>query len=402
MTFLLLLLPLTLSNGDWHQWRGPDRDGTTRPIAADWQAEPEKDWAIEVGSGYGAPVVADGVAYLLTGDGEREQLRAFSLADGKTLWTHDWSVAFEPNPYATDYGKGPFSTPLLVDGKLVALGVSGRVVCLDAATGKLLWQDQDNGRLDDERVLFCGNTVSPIAFAGMVIVHLGHEKGGRMTAYALEDGSRRWTWAEELPGYASPVLAEIGGRTHLITLSQNSCLGIDPKTGETLWQYPWKVQWRENIPDPIVWGNTVIISGRENGETIGIEVTFAGDGFEAAKRWSNDAVILYCASAVRRDFRVFGLSHKQKGQFFAIDARTGKTLWLSEGRQATSAQPLLAGDDLIFVTTEGALLVLDPEGDSFTLRKEHELASRTVWAYPVPLEDGLLIKDASHLTRWRF
>jgi len=402
MVVCLVWAVFSLAGDDWYQWRGPARDGHAPHMDVDWKRPPEKVWSVAVGAGYGAPVVADGRVFVLTGKDDRELIIALEAETGKRLWQAEHSIAFEPNPYATRYGNGPFSTPLVVGKRVVTVGVTGRVSCFDTASGTVHWGNPYDAPLNDKRTLFCGNTVSPIFVEGAVIVHRGHEDGGEMIALDLETGTPRWTWTGDIPGYASPVLAELAGRRQLVCLTQNMLAGIDRQTGKTLWSYPWQVQWRENIPDPVVFEDTVIISGRENGETVAVAIVAEGDGFRAEKRWSNDAITLYCASPVLKDARLFGLSHKQKGQYFALNARSGETIWTSAGRQAESAQPILAGNALLFVTVEGRLAVLNAKADDYAPIADHQLSTRSVWAYPVPLEDGLLIKDASHLTRLRF
>ncbi|MDJ0838386.1 MAG: PQQ-like beta-propeller repeat protein [Acidobacteriota bacterium] len=402
--FLFSLVGVAPDEGDWTRFRGPAGDGVTTlfKAPASWSKQPKKVWEVPVGEGYGAPVVSGNRAYLLTGRDDHELITALDLASGKQLWQQRYPVSFKPNPYAPQYGNGPFATPLVSGNRLVTVGVTGIVRCHDTSSGKLLWQDDFGVPLDDDRTLFCGNTVSPVQVDDMVIVHLGAEKSGRMTAYNLADGKPRWTWDGDLPGYASPIPADIAGHNQLVALTQNSCNGLDPKTGKLLWSYPWKVQWRENIPNPVVIDGLVILSGRENGHTLGLEIRRNGDSWQTEEAWRNEEAVLYCASPVLAGNRLFGLSHKNKGQYFCLNAETGKLIWQSEGRRTTSAQPILAGAFVLFLDTEGKLLVLDKNADRYQPVATFKLAERATWAYPVPLAAGLLVKDKTHLTRWSF
>jgi hypothetical protein len=56
---------------------------------------------------------------------------------------------------------------------------------------------------------------------------------------------------------------------------------------------------------------------------------------------------------------LFGLSHRNSGQFFALDAKTGKTIWTSPPRQASNAAILFAGDVLFMLKDDGELLIGD-------------------------------------------
>ena len=405
--FLLILCCLSagpLVAQSWNQWRGPDRDGSFPQFQEPtrWPDAPKQLWQVEVGAGYGSPAIAGERAYLLIGQGDREVVSCRDLKTGKEVWRHDYPISFVANPYATSYGNGPFTTPLVSEGRVFTVGVTGRVVCTDSNSGKELWHADFDGKLDDKRSLFCGNSVSPILVGDTVVVHVGNEKRGRMTAYDVATGRQKWLWEEEVPGYASPILARFQGEQQLVFLTQNRCVGFDPNNGTALWSYPWKVQWRENIVNPIALGNGVILSGRENGETIALNIHKKRATWQAEKVWSNNEIVMYTASPVLIGSKLYGLSNKGKGTFFCLDGLTGKTLWKSEGRQGASAQIVVTQSYLLFLNTEARLVMLDPAADGYRPIKSYELAPRGTWAYPAMLTDGLLLKDATHLTRFRF
>ena len=54
---------------------------------------------------------------------------------------------------------------------------------------------------------------------------------------------------------------------------------------------------------------------------------------------------------------LFGFSARNSGQYFALDANTGQTQWLSEARIAENAAVVRAGDLWFALTTEAQLLV---------------------------------------------
>ncbi len=55
---------------------------------------------------------------------------------------------------------------------------------------------------------------------------------------------------------------------------------------------------------------------------------------------------------------LYGLTHRNRGQFFALDVATGRTLWTSPPRQGENAALTAAANVLIVTTTEGELVVM--------------------------------------------
>ena len=106
---------------------------------------------------------------------------------------------------------------------------------------------------------------------------------------------------------------------------------------------------------------------------------------------------MYMNSPVLQGDYLYGLSHKRKGQFFCIDARTGQTLWATTGREGDNAA-VVAGGQVLFMLTEGAELVVarsDPK--QFEAVKKYTVATSPTWAHPVVVGKTILVKDLENL-----
>ena len=108
------------------------------------------------------------------------------------------------------------------------------------------------------------------------------------------------------------------------------------------------------------------------------------------------------SSPVLHRGHLFGLSHRNRGQFFCVDLATGKTVWTTRGREGENAALILAGDLLMATTTEGELVVARADPKAFTPLRRYTVAESPVWAHPVPAGAGVLIKDAETLAYWTF
>jgi outer membrane protein assembly factor BamB len=121
-----------------------------------------------------------------------------------------------------------------------------------------------------------------------------------------------------------------------------------------------------------------------------------------AQVWLNADLPMYMSSPVEAGGFLFGLSNRNRGQFFCIDAKTGKTMWTTKGREGDNAALVTAGDLLLIVTTEGELIVAHASPKAFDVVKRYTVAESPVWAHPAPLAGGVLIKDLETLAYWKF
>jgi outer membrane protein assembly factor BamB len=165
----------------WPQWRGPDRTGvlTLDQAPAMWPPELKKGWSVEIGEGYSSPIAGDGRVYLQARRDPDEVVSALDLATGKVVWEKKYAAPVEKNPYAKQMAKGPYSTPLLADGRLFTLGTTAILSAWNASNGTLVWRKDFSSRVDTSK-LFCGSAMSPIRTKHGIIVHVGETAAGRL------------------------------------------------------------------------------------------------------------------------------------------------------------------------------------------------------------------------------
>lgn len=232
MSILAVLSGGNVVAGDWPQWRGPTRDGVLVDFAAPkvWPKQLEELWKIDVGIGFSSPVVSGDTIFVFTREDENEVVRAVSLSSGKELWSKPYPAPYEISPYAHSVGKGPKSTPVVADGRLVTFGISGILSCWETASGKLVWQHNFADQFPATSPLY-GAAMSPLVDHGHVIAHVGGHDKGALRAFDLAAGRTVWQWTGDGPAYTSPVLATFGDTRQLIGQSQDACIGVSPDDG---------------------------------------------------------------------------------------------------------------------------------------------------------------------------
>jgi outer membrane protein assembly factor BamB len=399
----LVVTALTLvSAQDWSQWRGPARTGATAAFKAPamWPERPKQVWKVPAGVGHASPIVAANRVYVFSRIGEQEALTAFDLASGKQVWQQAYNAPYQMNSAATSHGKGPKSTPVFNGGRVYTFGISGILTAWQASDGRMLWHKDFAKEFPTTSPDF-GVAMSPIVDGNLLIVHVGGSGNGALTAFDVTSGQPKWSWKGDGPAYASPVIADFGGTRQIITQSQRSIVGVSLIEGHLLWQVPFATEYAQNIITPVVVGDLVVYGGVGK-STAAVRVKQTAGKWHAEPAWENADLPLYMSSPVESDGYLFGLSTRNRGQFFCLDPRTGKTVWTTKGREAESAAFVTTGDLILAVTTEGEVVISRNSPKQFDLVKRYTLADSPVWAHPAVTSGGLVIKDAETLAYWTF
>jgi outer membrane protein assembly factor BamB len=398
-----LALALSPPAASWPQWRGPARTGvapdfTTRTA---WPAALRPVWKVNVGLGHASPVVSEGRVHLFAREGEEEVVQALDLGTGKRLWRQAYGAPYTVNSAAFAHGPGPKATPVVAGGRVFTFGISGVLSAYDAAGGRVVWRKEFSREFPSTSPIY-GAAQSPVVDGGRVIVHVGGGGNGALTAFDAATGAVVWAWKGDGPGYASPVVAEIAGTRQVVTFTESLLVGVAADTGRLLWKVPFTTDYSQNAVTPVVQGNLILFSGLDHPVQALRVIASKGSGWTTQKVWENPEVALYMSSPVLAAGRLHGFSHRRKGQLFCLDAATGKTVWLSEGRQGENASLVVAGGVVLALTTEGELLVLEAGGAAFKLLKKYTVADSPTWAHVAVVDDGLLVKDERSLTHFHF
>lgn len=399
LTIFVLLLQSAFAQ-DWNQWRGSNRAGQAQGFVAPkaWPAQLQQPWKVNVGIGHASPVVAGKRVYLHARQGEREVISCLELETGKVLWQDGYAAPYTMNPAATGHGKGPKSTPIVSNGKLYTLGITGVLSCYETASGRLRWRKEFSKRFKTTAPEF-GTAMSPMVYQGLLLAHVGGNDSGGLIAFDAETGTEKWAWTGDGPGYASPIVVDLVGKRQIITQSQHNIISLWADNGYPLWKIPFDTAYEQNIVTPIQWKDLVIFSGIGKG-VFAIRPGWRNNTWATDQVWHNNDVSMYMNSPLISGDLLFGMSHKQKGLFFCLDLNTGKTLWTGDGRQGENAAMVMAGNTLFSLTNDADLLVSTVSSKGPSLIKRYHVADSPTWAHPVIVGNRILIKDEKTLALW--
>ena len=328
---------------DWPQWRGANRDAKVTGFLAPsaWPKTLTKQWSTPVGSGVSSPDLVGGKLYAFGRVEGDEVTSCLDAKTGKIIWQDKYETDAVPRP-ANGYG-GPRSTPAVADGKVYTLGVNGVVSCLDAATGKVVWRKKTGAAPQFK------TSTSPLVANGLCIVFLGS-----LTAFDAATGDVKWKGPQgaRTGPYGSPALMTVGGDKQIVTPTANALVGVNLADGKVLWQVKLPGGgYFPNYGTPIINGDTVIYDapgGRgASGSSMALKIDKSGDAFKATELWKGESAYQY-NTPVLRDGLLFGLSPERK--FFCMDATSGKVLWTDDTPRGEAGGVVNAGSVIVAVT----------------------------------------------------
>ncbi len=414
------LLPLGIVRGgepeSWPQWRGPNRDGhsASTGLATDWEASPPSlVWMAEgMGSGYAGVAIADGKIFTT---GNRDGAQAVVAVDqqtGQVLWTSRITDS-EPNH---DYG-GSRCTPSYDDGKLYVVASSGRIVCLDAADGRVRWF-RDFSDWGGRMMSGWGYSESPLVDGNLVLCTPGGERG---TIVALNKNTGRDVWAAAVPdvlgdgknhngtdvrpgaGYSSIVISEAAGVKQYVQLLGQGVVGVRARDGRYLWGYEEVANNVANIPTPVPFGDRIFCTtGYGTGAAL-LELSKRGERVEAREVYFLDQRTFqnHHGGVVQVGDYLYGGHRHNEGFPICVELATGKVIWGGDerGPGGGSAAVTYADGLLVFRYQDGivALIEATPEGYRLKGSFRPEYQERESWAHPVIVDGRLYLREQDKL-----
>ena len=379
----------------WPQWRGPTRDGIVgAALPAEWPAALTKRWEVQVGEGHASPVVSGNRVVVFARQGNEEIVRAIDVASGKQVWRAAYPAPYTVNSAAWTHGAGPKSTPAIAGGRVFTFGIGGILSAFDLASGKLLW------RLPAPSVLpQYGAATSPLIDGTSVIVHVGGHDSGALTSFDAATGKPRWQWTGDGPGSGSPIIATIGGVRQVIAQTQRLLVGVDASKGTLLWQVPFSTDFDQNAFTPVVFQDLVINAGIDMPLTA-IRPKFDGGKWTAETVWTNPQTPMFMSSPVLMGGTIYGLTMRGRGQFVAVDAATGKTLWNTQGREGENASMLGSPSWLLASSTDGVLVVARTNPQKYEEVRRYQVAESAMWSHPAISGTSIIVKDVDKVICW--
>lgn len=415
----ILTCSLLISTGviaqDWPQFLGPERNSTSpqKGILRTWpESGPEVLWKVDVGIGYGGPVIKDGKVYLLDRNEQNDNMRCIDLSSGMELWNYSYEApGGMPFP-------GSRSVPAINGNYVYSCGQNGDLYCFDIKTQapawkKNIWTDFGGGRIPMFGISQC-----PLIHGDLLILASQAPEAG-LVAYEKNTGQVSWTTPSlGTVGNVSPVIVKVDGEDQVVMVTASprngdgNIVGIDPLTGEILWEYAnWQCEFP--VPGAIDAGENkmLIVGGYELGALM-LQVEKKENGtFTVQEIYRTEEFGAHTKPAILHQgyfYAQYGTNNKRDG--LVCMSMDGEIMWKTKRSPSFDKGSMILADGLLLSTNGTTMLYLiDPDPSGFKPLASAELLEKGSgnpngfggatqnWA-PIALADGkLLIRDQKQL-----
>jgi len=377
----------------WPQWGGPTRDfhvdsGT---VVRAWPENgPRILWRRPLGEGYSSILVDGDGGTLVTmyRRGDAEVVIALDAETGATRWEHVYQAPLTHNGYFDVWlnaaGPGPYSTPLIADNMVFAVGVTGQLHAVDLRTGALRWSHDLVTSLDLRE--YNAFSASPLAYAGNVILPLGGSRRG-VAAFKRDTGALIWRSDPLAMGPGSPIVIDLDGHQELVVWGQGELAGLNPDDGHLLWRHPHPTQMGLNISTP-VWGadHRLFVSSAYGGGSRMMRVSRNGGRTAIQNLWSDNRMRLHFGSALRIGKLIVGSSGDFGPAFMmAVNVDTGAEVWRE--RSFARAQMVESNGTLVIVDEDGDIAVASISDGGLQVHARKQMLTQNAWT-PATLVGG--------------
>lgn len=354
-----VLLTATLSAENWPRFRGRDGSGNApeQGIPTTWSATDYK-WVVDLpGEGHSAPVIWGKTLFVTSAvdDGLVRTLHCLDAESGKSHWSR--SVGFNSN---RKHQKNSFasSTPA-TDGERVYVAFADQERCALAAydfEGNLVWRNW-MGPFSSQH----GLGASPIVFEDLVIMPNDQDGPSSIVAYDRRDGKLVWSTLRAFreASYATPIITEQPGRKpQLVCLNgATGITGLDPWTGQTLWQSESLAQ--RTVSCPVEGQGRIYATCGQGGKgtiLIGVDLAATSAG-TAPVTFRRDKTLPYVPCLVAYGDHLY--MWNDNGVVMCVDPQTDKTVWQERIGGTYSGSPICIGGKLYCIDEAGKVAVVD-------------------------------------------
>lgn len=432
---ILLAWCLTSHAEDWPRFLGPRANGisTETNLLEKWPTNgPPLVWEKAIGTGYSALSVRDGLLVLHHRVKDEEVIEAFDAATGQPKWRHGYPSQFV-DPYG--YNNGPRCTPLLTSNRCYTFGAEGRLVCADLKTGKLVWE-RDTAKDWTVPPAFFGVGSTPVLESNRLFVMVGGQPNSGMVAFDADTGKTVWenvgksnwegvpmtgwpgerkvTWQpwEKQASYATPVLATIHGKRHLLCVTRQGLVSLDPKSGDVNFSFWFRSRLNDsvNAMNPVVQGDLILISGAYY-KVGSVLLRVKPDGKSVDEVWRSTALEIHWTTPILHDGYVYAFSGRNEpdARFRCVEFATGKIMWDRDESWPPHSSPTppvygrgsaIMADGKLIALGEGGLLGLfkvTPQKPEEISRFQAPGLHYPCWAAPVLANGKLFLRSEDRL-----
>jgi outer membrane protein assembly factor BamB len=347
-----------------NSFRGPFGQGVSymKNIPTQWDGAAGTNiaWKSSIPKhGYNSAVIWRDKIFISGSDAQSREVYCFDRATGKLLWTGkaDNIQGSPANPPKVTADTGLSAPTLATDGtNIYAIFATGDVIAFDM-NGNRVWA-RNLGVPDNHY----GHSSSLIVWDGKLFVQYDTNRGGKVMALKTDTGETAWekTRSSKI-SWASPVLANVGGKYQLILTSDPIVAGYDIKTGEELWQV--KCMMGEVGPS-VGFADGIVVAANEYAKMVAIDVN------TKAILWEADEYLPEASSPLAYNGLVVVAT--SYGVLACYDLKTGEKYWEHDVGKTLYSSPVYADGKIFMMDNDGVMRIYE-FGKEMKLISENKL-----------------------------
>ncbi|MEK6799162.1 MAG: PQQ-binding-like beta-propeller repeat protein [Planctomycetota bacterium] len=363
-----------VSAADWPNFFGPKYDGISSETGfkKDWTTPIPVLWEREVGSAFSSFAVVGNRVYTCGMKDKQQVLYCLNADTGEVVWEN----AFEEE-FRNEHGDGTRATPTVHEGLVYVLGARGRLLCVDAASGKPAWEKKFNHA---PTWAYSGS----VLIEGDLAVASAGKDDGSLVAFNRKTGEPAWKAGDAPAGYATPYPFTFNGKRYVTGFLGDSAMIVEAATGREVWRTNWKTDWDVNAAMPIFHdGYLFLASGYRTGAALH-KLAVAGDKLESQVVWHSEVLLSKFQSSVLYKGKLYGCDQRAMK---CVDFLTGKEEWTVG--HVPNGTVLVADGHLVVLTEKGQLQIGPVSSSGFEPTTRADVLDGRCWSIPV-LDDGRL------------
>lgn len=403
-----LLLPIVVAlvltqtsgsarGGDWPQILGPHRNGTAEQesLLDTWLKDgPPTVWSAAVGEGFAGVAVKGDLLVLFHRVGDEEIVQGMNAADGEVRWKASSPCSFQA-AYSSD--AGPRCVPVIADDRVYTFGVAGRLQCLNASTGQVIWF-RDTWKDFSAPEGYFGAGSSPVLHDGRLLVNVGGRQDAAVVAFDAKSGATLWQSFDDSASYSSPIVTTVGDNAMAIVVTRLNTVFLNPQDGTVLGSFAFGMRGPTvNGANPVVMNDHVFVSASYR----------VGSAWADLRQLQKEPVLAgeellatqYATPIIHNNlmYAVDGRQDVGTASLKCLDPATQKVLWEEGGFEYGTL--LRVNDEFLFLTCGGELIRFDADSQKFVASHRSRILENTPRSYRLPaISHGyLFVRDDAQL-----
>lgn len=376
--------------GDWSSFRGGEREGIAAGIElGDWKrSPPELVWRTRIGPGWSSMIVVDGFLVTQEQRGESEAVACYDAASGKEIWVHSDQARFSEGLS----GAGPRGTPSFGGGRIYTLGAQGKLNCLSAADGRVLWSKEIIAE-HDATIPQWGLSGSPLLVDDLVVIFAGGTDGRSLLAFRADSGELSWTCGGGKQSYASPQVLTLGGVRQIVMHDERALYGVNPEDGSLLWERVNANQMFLAMLQPHLVGENELVVAEDNGIAF-LCVQPEQEKWTITERWISNRLKPSFNDFLIHQGHIYGLDD---GILCCLDLATGDRLW-KKGRYGFGQLLLLPDqNELLVLSEKGAVVRALADPTKHAELSQFQAIQGKTWNHPIIAHGRLFVRNGEEM-----